>query len=89
MSDKHNHDDHDNIEEIDCLEAIDNLYAYLDGELIDDESLAKFRKHLEHCRSCYSRTELEGVLTERIRESGQDKTPETLKKRLRNIMDDL
>jgi anti-sigma factor (TIGR02949 family) len=75
------------IEEIDCLEAIDSLYAYLDGELDDAQSLARFTKHISHCRSCYSRSEFEGVLTERIRRSGKDKTPASLKNRLRNLMD--
>jgi len=75
------------IEEIDCLEAIDSLYAYLDGELDDVQSLARFTKHISHCRSCYSRSEFEGVLTERIRRSGKDKTPASLKNRLRNLMD--
>lgn len=84
----HDHD-HPNIEEIDCLEAIDNLYAYLDGELTDEESLARFKKHLEHCNSCYSRSEMEGLLSERIKQSGQDKTPDSLKQRLRGLMDDL
>jgi len=74
--------------EIDCLEAVDSLYAYLDGELDDEQSLAKFRKHLSHCRSCYTRSELEGVLTDRIRQSGKDKTPSSLKNRLRKLMDD-
>jgi len=76
------------IKEIDCLEAVDSLYAYLDGELDDEQSLAKFRKHLSHCRSCYTRSELEGVLTDRIRQSGKDKTPSSLKNRLRKLMDD-
>ena len=82
---EHNHD----VEEIDCLEAIDNLYAYLDGELNDDETLARFRKHLGHCKSCYSRSELEGVINERIKESGKGTAPERLKNRLRDFMDDL
>jgi len=86
MSDKH---DHDHVEEIDCLEAIDNLYAYLDGELTDEKTLAEFRQHLQHCNSCYSRSQLEGLLSERIKESGQDKTPESLKNRLQGLMDDL
>ena len=82
---EHNHD----VEEIDCLEAIDNLYAYLDGELNDDETLARFKKHLGHCKSCYSRSELEGVINERIKESGKGIAPESLKNRLRDFMDDL
>lgn len=82
---EHNHD----VEEIDCLEAIDNLYAYLDGELNDDETLARFKKHLGHCKSCYSRSELEGVINERIKESGKGKAPDSLKNRLRGFMDEL
>jgi len=80
--------DKPNIVEIDCLEAIDNLYAYLDGELVNEETLAKFKQHLTHCRSCYSRAELEGILTERIKESGKGKTPESLQSRLRHLIDD-
>ncbi|MGD8617062.1 MAG: zf-HC2 domain-containing protein [Gammaproteobacteria bacterium] len=79
--------DRPEIEDIDCLEAIDSLYAYLDGELGDEQSLARFKKHISHCRSCYSRSELEGVLTERIRRTGKDKMPASLKKRLRTLMD--
>ena len=46
------------IKEIDCLEAVDSLYAYLDDELDDEQSLARFNKHLSHCRSCYTRSEI-------------------------------
>ena len=80
-------DDH-TIEEIECLEAIDNLYAFLDGELRDEETLAKFKKHLNHCQSCYTRSELEGVISERIKISAKVKSPETLQKRLRQLLDD-
>lgn len=92
MSNKKYHDHHeqgDDVEEIDCLEAIDSLYAYLDGELTDKETLAKFKSHLGHCKSCYSRSELEGVINERIKESGKDKTPEKLKNRINSFLDDL
>lgn len=75
------------VEDIDCLEALDSLYAYLDGELDDEQSLARFEKHLSHCRSCYSRTELEGALSDRIRQSGKDSAPPSLRNRLRDLMD--
>jgi anti-sigma factor (TIGR02949 family) len=77
------------VEEIDCLEAIDSLYTYLDGELNDSETLAKFKHHLSHCKSCYSRSELEGVISERIKAAGKDKAPESLQDRLRDLMDKL
>jgi len=77
------------IEEIDCLEAIDNLYAYLDGELDDEKTLAKFRNHLGHCRSCYSRSQMEEMLNERIQKSGKGQAPESLQNRLRHLIDEL
>jgi len=83
-----NKTDKPEIEEIECLEAIDNLYAYLDGELTDEETLAKFSQHLDHCHSCFTRSELEGVISERIRASGKSKTPESLQNRLRDLLDD-
>jgi len=82
----HSHDSH--IDEIDCLQAIELLYAYLDGEL-NNEELEQFEHHLGHCRSCYSRSELETELNKRIKSSGKDKAPDALQKRLKNIIDGL
>jgi len=72
----------------DCLEAFDHLYAYLNGELKDPEQLAKIEHHLGHCKSCFSRAQMERELNDRIKKSGKAKTPESLQKRLRNLMDD-
>lgn len=79
-------EDKSNTEEIDCLEAIELLYAYLDGELNDDE-LAKYEHHMGHCRSCYSRSELETELNKRIQTSGKDEAPEALQDRVRHLID--
>jgi anti-sigma factor (TIGR02949 family) len=79
--------DHIDVEEIECLEAIDSLYAYLDGELSDEATLAKFKQHLKHCHSCYTRSELEGVISERIKTSGKDEAPASLQHRLHDLMD--
>jgi anti-sigma factor (TIGR02949 family) len=77
------------VEEIDCLEAIDNLYAYLDGELEDQAVLEKFEAHLGHCRSCYSRAGMEKALNRRIEKSGSGEPPESLQHRLRDLIDKL
>ncbi|MGW8309826.1 MAG: anti-sigma factor family protein [Thiogranum sp.] len=77
------------IEEIDCLEAIDSLYAYLDGELDDPGTIAQFEAHLSHCRSCYSRTEMEKALNARMEAYGGEVAPESLRNRLRNLIDKL
>ena len=73
----------------DCLEAFDHLYAYLNGELKDEAMLTKIEHHLGHCKSCYSRAQMERELNDRLRKSGKDKAPESLKKRLHELIDDL
>lgn len=77
---------HSHIDEIDCTQAIELLYAYLDSEL-DDTELEQFEHHLGHCKSCYSRSELETALNKRIKESSADEVPETLQSRLKDIID--
>jgi len=74
-------------DEIGCLEAIESLYAYLDGEL-DVDSVAKVEQHLAHCRSCYSRSELERRLAERVQNAGRARAPDALKARLRRLIDE-
>jgi len=88
--DKHEHDD------IGCLEAIETLYAWLDNEL-DASQLASFEHHLQHCKSCYSRAELERALTGHIRRSAgvesnksdQPAAPVSLQKRLDKLLKEL
>ena len=75
------------VEDIDCLEAINGLYAWLDGEMTDAEELARFEHHLGHCRSCFSRRELELALSERIKRETREQTPKRIKKRLKNLIE--
>ena len=79
--------DRDRHEDIGCLQAIEMFYAYVDGELGDAESVADFEHHLEHCRSCFSWKEFEGLLTERLREVTSERAPDALRRRLRILMD--
>ena len=53
-------------ESIGCEEALDRLAAFLDRELEPTEA-AEMERHLEACRSCFSRAEFEKRLRERIR----------------------
>jgi len=72
-----------------CLEAMDHIYAFLNGELDDrPEKRALVEHHLGHCRSCFSRAEMERVLSERIKASGKQKAPDQLKERLRTLLKD-
>lgn len=78
---EHGHDD------IGCIEAIEALYAYLDGEL-DDASADDFERHMAHCRSCYSRTQVERALSERMQRENRAKAPAELESRLRKLIDE-
>jgi anti-sigma factor (TIGR02949 family) len=78
----HEHDD------IGCLRAIEAFYAYLDGELDDPASIADFEWHMRHCRSCYSRKEIETLLTQRLKETADARAPRQFKKRLRKLLDE-
>ena len=73
--------------DIGCLDAIEAFYAYLDGELDDPASIADFEHHLEHCRSCFSRVELEKALNERIRKTAKRESPDALRERVGKLME--
>lgn len=78
----HGHDD------IGCLAAIEAFYAYLDGELSEPQAIEDFEHHMSHCRSCFSRAEVERLLSERLRQSATSKAPEDLRDRVRRLMDE-
>jgi len=71
----------------DCLQAFDHLYAYLNGELKDPKAIAMIEHHLDHCRSCFTRAEMERELNERLKKSGKGPTPPSLDTRLKKLID--
>ena len=75
----HSHDD---------LAAIEAFYSYLDGELSNPKAIEDFEHHMSHCRSCFSRAEVERLLNERMRESGTSAAPKDLRDRVRRLMDE-
>ena len=76
----------DTSDQIGCLEAIESLYAYLDGEIRDPGKLARIEQHLGHCRSCYSRQQLESLLTKRLKATADSAAPAAHQDRLRALM---
>jgi len=72
----------------DCLEAFDHLYAYINGELKEADSVAMIEHHLSHCKSCFTRAQIEKKINDRLKKSKQDKTPDSLKNRLDQLIDD-
>ncbi len=83
----HGHEHDDGHEDVGCLEAIEWLYAWLDGEL-DQDSIAQLERHVAHCQSCFSRREMERALTERMRETGGEQASPELRQRLERLLDE-
>ena len=77
--------DHD---DIGCFQAIEMFHAYLDGELDDPRDLEDFEKHMGHCRSCFTRAEMENLLTDRLKEVARLHAPERLHSRLNKLMEE-
>lgn len=71
---------------IECEEVVRQLLEYLDSEL-DEESIQAIDEHLMHCRGCFSRAEFERRLKERVAETGETEAPDSLRRRLRILME--
>jgi mycothiol system anti-sigma-R factor len=69
-----------------CEEVVERLFPYLDKEL-DDETSAEVDRHLEACRGCYTRAEFEKRLKAKIAETGQTEAPESLRRRVKDLID--
>lgn len=71
---------------IDCEEVIEQLLTFLDREL-DSETSARIDAHLQRCRDCFTRAEFETRLRARVHEAAETKAPETLRQRIRGLID--
>ncbi|MGD2074636.1 MAG: zf-HC2 domain-containing protein [Gammaproteobacteria bacterium] len=69
------------VRQISCEEALKSLLEYLDSELADERS-HEIDQHLSTCRSCYSRLEFEKHLRSRLRETGRQEVPDSLRNRI-------
>lgn len=68
-----------------CEEVIEKLFEYLDREL-DAESQQALARHMETCRACFTRAEFERRLRARVREAGEVRAPESLRRRVRAMV---
>ena len=71
---------------ITCMEALEKLYEYLDGEL-EGVSAEQVSKHLEVCKNCFPHLQLEKSFREAVhRVQKGEVCPEEVKQR---VMDSL
>lgn len=71
---------------ITCDEAVRLLAAFLDGELHAGDS-AGVERHLETCRSCFSRAEFERRLKREVARLGREEVPTGFEERVRRLLD--
>lgn len=71
--------------EITCREAVERLWAFLDGELPDTEAAA-IRTHLEACSRCYPHFDFQKAFCEFLRSRRQESAPSELRSRIREIL---
>ncbi|NEE00676.1 anti-sigma factor family protein [Phytoactinopolyspora halotolerans] len=68
-----------------CTEALRLLAAYLDTELEEHEH-GEMERHLQRCRSCYSRAEFEAHLKASIAELAHEPVPPRLSARVHTLI---
>jgi len=44
---------------MDCKEAVEKLYLYLDGEMLTPQERKDFEEHIKTCRKCCEKFEFE------------------------------
>ena len=64
-----------------CIEAVELLYHYLDGELTDDRRYL-IQRHLDDCPPCFDAYDFEAELRIVVRQKCRDRVPETLVERV-------
>ena len=72
---------------VNCEEVLKHLVAYLDHET-DAHTTAEIERHLEECRSCFSRAYFEKQLKARLRAAGSRAAPERLRARIKKLVDE-
>lgn len=82
----HQGDPSHGVEDVSCLEVIDHMHAYLDGEL-GAKTVAELEGHMQHCRACFSRAEFEKAVSEKLKREGGDETPDALKDKVNKLID--
>jgi mycothiol system anti-sigma-R factor len=72
---------------VDCVEAVHELYVYLDGELTE-ERREEIRVHLDWCGPCHGAADFEAELRRVIANRCKDRVPDSLIRRVADAIDE-
>lgn len=73
--------------EVNCSEAVHQLYDFLDGELTEDRR-REIAVHLDYCAPCAGAAEFEAELRVVIASRCKDRVPEALIRRVAEAIDE-
>lgn len=76
-----------NKNDIDCEQALRQVFEYLDRELGEGERVA-MQRHLHACKACFSRVEFERLLKGKVRELREEKASESAEQRIKSLLKD-
>ncbi len=66
---------------ISCREAVERLWAYIDGELGEPDARC-VEKHLSACRGCYPQYDFQRAFSEFLRQHENVPVPASLRRRV-------
>lgn len=73
--------------ELNCEQALGQLFAYLDRELQQHDHAA-MEEHLKVCKACFSRLEFERLLKSKVKELREERASPRVKGRVRALLKD-
>jgi len=71
--------------EIECEQALRQVFEYID-HVLDDTERAAMERHLHTCQSCYSRVEFEGRLKAKLGELKKHDADPTMQERIKKLL---
>jgi mycothiol system anti-sigma-R factor len=70
-----------------CLESLDQIFAYIDGQISEKEIMEEIEEHLQHCKRCWDVVDFEKRIQSFVKDQGCDeKMPNDVLNRAHNIL---
>jgi mycothiol system anti-sigma-R factor len=81
--------EHDHTEKHECVEALRELYLFIDGEELTEERRVVIRRHLDDCPPCFEAYDFEAELRTVISRRCRDSVPDELRVRITQALTEL
>jgi anti-sigma factor (TIGR02949 family) len=72
---------------MDCLDSLDQIFSFIDGQIDDEELIAEIEEHIKYCRRCYDVVEFEKRIQSFVQSSlCKDDVPEEVCCRAKDML---